>query len=159
MKCKDELFIDFISKCLTWDPDRRLKPQPAMRHPWILAGRRRYAPPPPASGHRISERSSIGGSSGSGPTPLAHSRVVSSGSGLKSGSTSGSTSTAIAIPSAMAMNGDGKKAYVISPPAPLAAKNGYGYSHAHAPSSASKIGYGAAPRALNTRSSFVGTVS
>lgn len=25
LKCDDELFIDFIAKCLTWDPDRRLK--------------------------------------------------------------------------------------------------------------------------------------
>ncbi|KAK4689219.1 dual specificity tyrosine-phosphorylation-regulated kinase 2/3/4, partial [Tremellales sp. Uapishka_1] len=41
LKCDDELFVDFIAKCLTWDPDKRLKPQPAMRHPWILAGRRR----------------------------------------------------------------------------------------------------------------------
>lgn len=41
LKCNDELFIDFISKCLTFDPDRRMKPQPAMRHPWILAGRPR----------------------------------------------------------------------------------------------------------------------
>lgn len=48
LKCNDEQFVDFIAKCLTWDPDKRLKPQPAMRHPWILAGRRRQAPPPPA---------------------------------------------------------------------------------------------------------------
>jgi dual specificity tyrosine-phosphorylation-regulated kinase 2/3/4 len=41
LRCNDELFLDFISKCLTFDPDRRLKPQPAMRHPWILAGKRR----------------------------------------------------------------------------------------------------------------------
>lgn len=47
LKCNDEQFIDFISKCLTWDPDKRLKPQPAMRHPWILARHRRMAPPPP----------------------------------------------------------------------------------------------------------------
>lgn len=43
LKCHDELFVDFIGKCLTWDPDRRLKPGPAMRHPWILAGRKRPA--------------------------------------------------------------------------------------------------------------------
>ena len=43
LKCDDELFLDFIAKCLTWDPDKRLKPQPALRHPWILAGRRRQA--------------------------------------------------------------------------------------------------------------------
>ncbi|WVQ77457.1 hypothetical protein IAR50_007143 [Cryptococcus sp. DSM 104548] len=58
LKCDDELFVDFISKCLTWDPDKRLKPQPAMRHPWILAGRRRYAPTPSRDEKRPSERSS-----------------------------------------------------------------------------------------------------
>lgn len=47
LKCNDDQFVDFIARCLTWDPDKRLKPQPAMRHPWILAGRRRQAPPPP----------------------------------------------------------------------------------------------------------------
>ncbi|KAH9946387.1 uncharacterized protein BXZ73DRAFT_36846 [Epithele typhae] len=36
----DDLFIDFISKCLVWDPERRLKPQAALRHPYITAGRR-----------------------------------------------------------------------------------------------------------------------
>jgi len=40
LKCNDELFIDFISKCLVWDPERRIKPDPALRHPWILQGRR-----------------------------------------------------------------------------------------------------------------------
>ena len=51
LKCDDELFVDFIAKCLTWDPDRRLKvcslcsdrqpskffcrqPGPALRHPF-----------------------------------------------------------------------------------------------------------------------------
>ncbi|ODN73433.1 hypothetical protein, variant [Cryptococcus amylolentus CBS 6039] len=58
LKCDDELFVDFIAKCLTWDPDKRLKPQPAMRHPWILAGRRRYAPTPSRDEKRPSERSS-----------------------------------------------------------------------------------------------------
>lgn len=31
LKSDDDLFVDFISKCLTWDPDRRLKPDPALR--------------------------------------------------------------------------------------------------------------------------------
>ncbi|KIR56699.1 CMGC/DYRK/DYRK2 protein kinase [Cryptococcus gattii Ru294] len=59
LKCDDELFVDFIARCLTWDPDKRLKPQPAMRHPWILAGRKRYAPTPSRDEKRAaSERSS-----------------------------------------------------------------------------------------------------
>ncbi|KAG9003050.1 hypothetical protein FRB94_003413 [Tulasnella sp. JGI-2019a] len=40
LRCDDELFIDFIAKCLTWDPDRRLKPQPATRHPFLANGRK-----------------------------------------------------------------------------------------------------------------------
>ena len=40
LKCNDELFVDFIGKCLIWDPERRIKPDPAMRHPWIQQSRR-----------------------------------------------------------------------------------------------------------------------
>ncbi|CAE6495482.1 unnamed protein product [Rhizoctonia solani] len=40
LRCDDELFVDFIAKCLIWDPERRIKPQPALRHPFITAGRR-----------------------------------------------------------------------------------------------------------------------
>lgn len=40
LRCDDELFVDFVSKCLHWDPERRMKPQSAMRHPFITAGRR-----------------------------------------------------------------------------------------------------------------------
>ncbi|BEI99831.1 hypothetical protein CcaverHIS631_0408740 [Cutaneotrichosporon cavernicola] len=80
LKCNDDLFIDFISKCLTWDPDKRLKPQPAMRHPWILAGRRRSPPPQPERESRASflgssaRRSTVNGDKKSlvisPPTPL-----------------------------------------------------------------------------------------
>ncbi|KAK4703629.1 dual specificity tyrosine-phosphorylation-regulated kinase 2/3/4, partial [Phenoliferia sp. Uapishka_3] len=45
LKSDDELFVDFIAKCLTWDPDRRLKPEPALRHPWIVAARARANSP------------------------------------------------------------------------------------------------------------------
>lgn len=40
LRCDDELFVDFIAKCLHWDPERRLKPHSAMRHPFVTAGRR-----------------------------------------------------------------------------------------------------------------------
>ncbi|GAA5931613.1 hypothetical protein JCM1841_004727 [Sporobolomyces salmonicolor] len=46
LKTDDELFIDFIAKCLTWDPDRRLKPDPALRHPWIAQNRNNNVLPP-----------------------------------------------------------------------------------------------------------------
>ena len=40
LRCDDELFIDFVAKCLVWDPERRIKPQNAMRHPFITVGKR-----------------------------------------------------------------------------------------------------------------------
>ncbi|RPD79760.1 kinase-like protein [Lentinus tigrinus ALCF2SS1-7] len=45
----DDLFVDFISKCLVWDPERRMKPQAALRHPYISAGRRTKVPNPTPS--------------------------------------------------------------------------------------------------------------
>lgn len=39
-RAHEDLFIDFVTRCLHWDPDRRLKPEQALRHPWILAARR-----------------------------------------------------------------------------------------------------------------------
>ncbi|GAA5842826.1 hypothetical protein JCM3766R1_007175 [Sporobolomyces carnicolor] len=80
LKTDDELFIDFIAKCLTWDPDRRLKPDPAMRHPWITQNRALIPPsiPPPRTSRTsaalptsTSTRFSSGGLSAAGiSTPL-----------------------------------------------------------------------------------------
>ncbi|CUA75045.1 dual-specificity tyrosine-(Y)-phosphorylation regulated kinase [Rhizoctonia solani] len=53
LRCDDELFVDFIAKCLIWDPERRLKPQPALRHPFITSGRRpKITSPAPAVSSR-----------------------------------------------------------------------------------------------------------
>lgn len=35
IKCDDEAFLDFLSKCLRWDPEKRLKPDEAMLHDFI----------------------------------------------------------------------------------------------------------------------------
>ncbi|TIB04422.1 hypothetical protein E3P94_00281 [Wallemia ichthyophaga] len=35
LKSDDEPFVDFITKCLIWDPERRIKPAAALRHPFI----------------------------------------------------------------------------------------------------------------------------
>ncbi|KAH6609510.1 cmgc dyrk dyrk2 kinase [Trichoderma cornu-damae] len=35
LKCDDDAFLDFIARCLRWDPDRRLKPEDAARHEFI----------------------------------------------------------------------------------------------------------------------------
>lgn len=35
LKCDDEAFLDFVSRCLRWDPEKRLKPDEAMNHEFI----------------------------------------------------------------------------------------------------------------------------
>ncbi|KAH0545170.1 hypothetical protein FGG08_000782 [Glutinoglossum americanum] len=35
LKCDDDAFLDFISRCLRWDPERRMKPDEAMYHEFI----------------------------------------------------------------------------------------------------------------------------
>lgn len=34
-------FIDFVQKCLTWEPENRLKPIEGLDHPWIAEGLKR----------------------------------------------------------------------------------------------------------------------
>ncbi|ODA80603.1 hypothetical protein RJ55_03562 [Drechmeria coniospora] len=35
LRCDDDSFVDFLSRCMRWDPDRRLKPEDAVRHEFI----------------------------------------------------------------------------------------------------------------------------
>ncbi|PWW78323.1 hypothetical protein C7212DRAFT_199469 [Tuber magnatum] len=35
LRCDDEAFLDFIARCLRWDPDKRMKPDEAMHHDFI----------------------------------------------------------------------------------------------------------------------------
>ncbi|CAH2060765.1 unnamed protein product, partial [Iphiclides podalirius] len=41
--CQDKFFIDFIRRCLEWEPEKRLTPAQALRHAWL----RRRLPRPP----------------------------------------------------------------------------------------------------------------
>jgi dual specificity tyrosine-phosphorylation-regulated kinase 2/3/4 len=59
LRCNDEEFVDFVSKCLVWDPERRIKPQAAMRHPFVTAGRRQKLP---TSTAKTTPSSSLSGS-------------------------------------------------------------------------------------------------
>ncbi|WAQ86243.1 hypothetical protein PtA15_6A875 [Puccinia triticina] len=81
LKTEDELFVDFIGKCLAWDPERRLKPDPAMRHPWILAGRARPVVAPLAtSTSTLLQQQQQQGASAAASARLVHGRF-NSGSG------------------------------------------------------------------------------
>ncbi|XP_015928681.1 dual specificity tyrosine-phosphorylation-regulated kinase 2 [Parasteatoda tepidariorum] len=61
--CDDVLFIDFLKRCLEWDPNARLTPPAALRHGWL----RRRLPRPPQStsntadpSHQIYVQDSLG---------------------------------------------------------------------------------------------------
>lgn len=43
LKCDNDAFLDFIARCLRWDPDRRMKPEEAIRHEFIT-GQKMPAP-------------------------------------------------------------------------------------------------------------------
>ncbi|CAD8062778.1 unnamed protein product [Paramecium sonneborni] len=38
LRCNDNLFIDFLTKCLVWNPKKRIKPIDALMHVFILEG-------------------------------------------------------------------------------------------------------------------------
>jgi len=42
----DDYFIDFLKRCLEWNPELRMTPQQALKHSWL----RRRLPRPPAAG-------------------------------------------------------------------------------------------------------------
>jgi len=58
--CDDECFIDFIKKCLDWDPSTRMTPYAALRHSWLT---RRRLPRLPQNGtenaNSVSETSPV----------------------------------------------------------------------------------------------------
>ena len=58
--CDDEYFIDFIKKCLEWDPTTRMTPYIALRHSWLT---RRRLPRPPENSDKasVSESSPVRG--------------------------------------------------------------------------------------------------
>jgi serine/threonine protein kinase len=35
LKTKNPQFLDFVTRCLEWDPRRRMTPEDALRHEWV----------------------------------------------------------------------------------------------------------------------------
>jgi len=100
LRCDDEDFVDFIGKCLVWDPERRIKPQAAMRHSFIIAGRRKVVNSSSVTAKALLSSSSLGGNRSKGlsgspkksqisaPTPLTarSSRITTTVSSTPNGS-------------------------------------------------------------------------
>lgn len=40
LRCNDALFLDFVARCLHWDPEKRMTPEEAIFHDWILSSSR-----------------------------------------------------------------------------------------------------------------------
>ncbi|KAJ7074410.1 hypothetical protein C8F01DRAFT_1100425 [Mycena amicta] len=106
LRCNDEDFVDFIAKCLVWDPERRIKPQAAMRHPFMLAGKRPKAPPASTTPKALSS-STLGSSRTkqlletpkksliSAPTPLTARTTRTTGNGVAT--TPGNSSQSVTL--------------------------------------------------------------
>ena len=37
LDANDDEYIDFINRCLEWDPKKRMTPNEALQHPWLMA--------------------------------------------------------------------------------------------------------------------------
>ncbi|KAG2180143.1 hypothetical protein INT43_003931, partial [Umbelopsis isabellina] len=55
LRCSDSLFVDFVSRCLDWDPEKRMTPDEGMYHEWILESSPKAAPAKPSLPSRYSE--------------------------------------------------------------------------------------------------------
>ncbi|KAF9096617.1 hypothetical protein BGX23_010793 [Mortierella sp. AD031] len=69
LKCSDPLFLDFIQKCLIWDPEKRMKPREGLHHEWIsdirTPVRSLFSPPPSAADSTLNSSVSSNSSSAS----------------------------------------------------------------------------------------------
>lgn len=63
LRCQDDDFVDFIARCLVWDPERRMKPQAALQHNFLRAGRRnKIGSPLPTTAKALLSSSTLTGS-------------------------------------------------------------------------------------------------
>ena len=74
LRCQDDDFVDFVARCLIWDPERRMKPQAALQHPFLRGGRKSKITPSSATSKMLLSKSKVPEtpkkSQISAPTPL-----------------------------------------------------------------------------------------
>lgn len=88
LRCDDEQFVDFIAKCLVWDPERRMKPQAALRHPFVTAGRRhKITSPTPSTGRGLLSSTSFTSSRSTKVTDTPKKSMISAPTPLTARST------------------------------------------------------------------------
>ncbi|KAF7490947.1 Dual specificity tyrosine-phosphorylation-regulated kinase 2 [Sarcoptes scabiei] len=57
--CEDECFVDFIKKCLDWDPQTRMTPYTALRHAWLTRRRLPRLPQNGENSNSVTENLSV----------------------------------------------------------------------------------------------------
>lgn len=77
LKCDDDAFLDFITRCLRWDPARRLSPHDALKHEFITGIKSTTRPRMYAALNSPSKQR--GTSSGSRPLPEPPSSTLKTG--------------------------------------------------------------------------------
>jgi len=70
----DAHFVDFVRRCLEWDPEKRMTPAVALRHSWL----RRRLPHPPEEKVELRTSAPPSSRSSSKPNPLSSSNKISS---------------------------------------------------------------------------------
>lgn len=92
LKCDDEAFLDFLARCLRWDPSRRMSPHDALRHEFItgvkLPARSRTYTATSSPGKRVNTRSTP--SSGR-PLPEPPSTTMKNGTYVRNRDVSGNS--------------------------------------------------------------------
>ncbi|WQF88970.1 Putative serine/threonine-protein kinase, active [Colletotrichum destructivum] len=88
LKCDDEAFLDFLAKCLRWDPDRRLKPEEAIHHEFV-SGKKVTAPLPRVSATR--DASPVKRHTVAAPRPLPEPPAAGIKNGIRSRDVSGAS--------------------------------------------------------------------
>ncbi|CAG7717336.1 unnamed protein product [Allacma fusca] len=83
--CEDPLFVDFIRRCLEWDPSVRLTPGAALRHPWL----RRRLPRTPADKN---DSASVPPSGSNALRTSSKTNIHNGNSGSSTGTTNGTSS-------------------------------------------------------------------
>ncbi|KNC20801.1 putative dual specificity tyrosine-phosphorylation-regulated kinase 3 [Lucilia cuprina] len=86
--CKDALFLNFIRGCLEWDPEKRLTPAEALKHPWLR--RRLPRPPNNQNGSGMSVSSCVGNISDNNKSPTTN---ISNESGNSRGADESTSTT------------------------------------------------------------------
>jgi dual specificity tyrosine-phosphorylation-regulated kinase 2/3/4 len=73
IKCDDEAFLDFLTQCLRWDPDRRMRPDQAITHEFVTGIKQRGQQNIGPNGRPVPRGTyaSATSSSGTGPSSTA----------------------------------------------------------------------------------------